>query len=53
MNRLKFWKDGCDEPLCESFSSLFALYDSKEAWVADFGEQRGVAGNWSFLFLGI
>ncbi|RVW89960.1 hypothetical protein CK203_036579 [Vitis vinifera] len=33
--RVKFWKDRwCSEqPLCEIFPSLFALYDLKEAWI--------------------
>ena len=35
--RVRFWRDKwCrDETLCESFSSLFAISLSKEAWVAD------------------
>ena len=45
--RVKFWKDRwCSEqPLCEIFPSLFALYDLKEAWVVDFWEQSGEGGN--------
>ena len=35
--RVGFWMDKwCgDEPLCESFPSLFTLSSSKKAWVAD------------------
>ena len=35
--RVRFWKDKwCgDFPLCVSFPSLFALFDSKEVWVVD------------------
>ncbi|RVW39006.1 putative ribonuclease H protein [Vitis vinifera] len=35
--RVKFWKDKwCgDEPLCESFPSLFSISMSKNAWVSD------------------
>ncbi|RVW99586.1 hypothetical protein CK203_021359 [Vitis vinifera] len=42
-SRVKFWKDRWynEEPLCETFPSLFALSDSKEAWVAYLWEQRG------------
>ena len=52
--RIKFWKDAwcSDEPLCESFPILFALSDKKEAWVADFWEERGEGGTWCFHFIG-
>ena len=35
--RVRFWKDKwCgDDPLCESFPSLFAISLAKDAWVAD------------------
>ena len=51
--RVKFWKDRwcSEEPLCEIFSSLFALFDSKEAWVANLWEHRGEGGNWNFRFV--
>ena len=48
-----FWKDRwCnEEPLCETFPSLFALSDSKEAWVAYLWEQRGKGGSWNIRFV--
>ena len=51
--RVKFWKDRwcSEEPLCEIFPSLFALFDSKEAWVIDLWEHRGEGGNWNFRFV--
>ena len=51
--RVKFWKDRwcSEEPLCEIFPSLFALFDSKEAWVANLWEHRGEGGNWNFRFV--
>ena len=51
--RVKFWKDRwcSEEPLCEIFPSLFALFDSKEAWVIDLWEHRGEGGNWNFSFV--
>ena len=51
--RVKFWKGGwcTEEPLCEVFPSLFALSDSKEAWVANLWEHRGESGNWNFRFV--
>ena len=52
-SRVKFWKDRCcsKEPLYVTFPLLFALFYSKEAWVADFWEQRGEGGNWNFHFV--
>ncbi|RVW84765.1 LINE-1 retrotransposable element ORF2 protein [Vitis vinifera] len=52
--RVKFWKDRwcSEESLCEIFPSLFALFDSKEAWVIDLWEHRGEGGNWNFRLLG-
>ena len=38
-------------PLCETFLSLFALSNLKEAWIADFWEQSGEGGIWNFLFV--
>ena len=38
-------------PLCGTFSSLFALSNLKEAWVADFLEQLGEGGNWNCYFV--
>ena len=51
--RVKFWKDRwcIEEPLCEAFRSLFALSDSKEAWVANLWEHRGESDNWNFCFV--
>ena len=51
--RVKFWKDRwcSEEPLCEIFPSLFALSNSKEAWVVDLWEHRGEGGNWNFRFV--
>ena len=51
--RVKFWKDRwcIEKPLCEAFPSLFALSDSKEAWVANLWEHRGESGNWNFRFV--
>ena len=51
--RVKFWKDRwcTEEPLCEAFPSLFALFDSKETWVTNLGEHRGESGNWNFCFV--
>lgn len=51
---LSFWKDKwCgDSPLCLSFSSLFALADSKEVWVEDiwdFSAEGGRGGMESLL----
>ena len=49
--RVKFWKDKCsEEPLCETFPSLFALFDSKEVWVVDLWEHWG-GGNWNFCLV--
>ncbi|RVW69709.1 hypothetical protein CK203_060610 [Vitis vinifera] len=53
LRRIKFWKDRwcSEEPLCEIFPSLFALSDSKEAWLVDLWEHRGEGGNWNFRFV--
>ena len=39
-----------DEPLCESFSSLFSISLSKEAWVSDVWNLDGDGGGWTPLF---
>ena len=39
-----------DEPLCESFPSLFTISSSKEAWVADVWNLDGDGGGWTPLF---
>ena len=39
-----------DEPLCESFLSLFTLSSSKEAWVVDVWNLEGDGGGWTPLF---
>ena len=51
--RVKFWKGRwcIEEPLCEAFLSLFAIFDSKEAWVANLWEHRGEGVNWNFRFV--
>ena len=41
-----------DEPLCESFPSLFTLSSSKKAWVADVWNPEGDGGGWTPLFSG-
>ena len=53
-NRVKFWKDGqcSEEPLCETFPSLFALSDSKEAWELIFGSNVGKEKIGTFILLG-
>lgn len=35
---------------CESFSSLFALFLSKEAWMADVWNPEGEGGGWTPQF---
>ena len=52
--RVKFWKDRwCSEELiCEIFPSLFVLFDSKEAWVADLWEHREKVAIGNFVLLG-
>ena len=47
--RIKFWNDKwCgDEPLNVSFSSLFALSNSKEAWVVELWQHSSEGGGWS------
>ena len=42
-----------DEPLCESFPSLFTLSSSKKAWVADVWNPEGDGGGWTPLFSGV
>ncbi|RVW49348.1 SAC3 family protein A [Vitis vinifera] len=51
--RVRFWKDKwCgDEPLCESFPSLFAISQAKDAWVSDVWNPDGVGDGWTLLFL--
>ena len=39
-----------DEPLCESFPSLFTISSSKEAWVADVWNLDGDGDGWTPLF---
>ena len=50
--RVKFWTDKwCgDEPLCVSFSSLYALAISKDAWVVYVWVQLGEKGHF-YLFI--
>ena len=50
--RVKFWMDKwCgDEPLCESFPSLFSISLSKEVWVSDVWNSDGDGGGWTLLF---
>ena len=50
--RVKFWKEiWCgNNTLCETFPSLFALADSKNAWVADCWDSLGVEGGWDPRF---
>ena len=50
--RVRFWMDKwCgDEPLCESFPSLFTISSSKEAWVADVWNPDGDRGGWTPSF---
>ena len=48
---MRFWRDKwCgDEPLCDSFPSLFAFSLSKEAWVAEVWNLEGEGGGWTLL----
>ena len=50
--RVRFWMDKwCgDEPLCESFPSLFTISSYKEAWVADVWNLDGDGDGWTPLF---
>ena len=50
--RVRFWMDKWygDEPLYESFPSLFTLSSSKEAWVADVWNPKGEEDGWTPLF---
>ena len=50
--RVRFWMDKwCgDEPLCESFPSLFSISLSKEAWVSDVWNPDGDGGGWTPFF---
>ena len=50
--RVRFWMDKWygDEPLCESFPSLFSISLSKEAWVLDVWNLDGDGGGWTPLF---
>ena len=50
--RVRFWMDKwCgDESLCESFSSLFSIYLSKEAWVLDVWNPDSDGGSWTSFF---
>ena len=51
--RIKFWKDKwCgDEPLNVSFPSLFALSNSKDAWVVELWQHSNKGGGWNLNFL--
>ena len=50
--RVRFWKDKWygDEPLCESFSSLFSMSMSKNAWVSEIWNPVGDGDGWTPLF---
>nr|CAN82017.1 hypothetical protein VITISV_003416 [Vitis vinifera] len=50
--RVRFWKDKwCgDGPLCESFSSLFSMSMSKNAWVSEVWNPVGDGDGWTPLF---
>ncbi|RVW92361.1 LINE-1 retrotransposable element ORF2 protein [Vitis vinifera] len=50
--RVRFWKDKwCgDEPLYESFPSLFAISQAKDAWVSEVWNPDGVGDGWNPLF---
>ena len=50
--RMRFWKDKwCgDEPLYESFPSLFAISQAKDAWVSEVWNPDGVGDGWTPLF---
>ena len=49
---MRFWKDKWygDEPLCESFLSLFAISLEKDAWVSDVWSPGGVGDGWTPIF---
>ena len=51
--RLRFWKDiWCgEEALCDSFPSLYALSDNKEALVADMWDSSREEGGWIPRFI--
>ena len=50
--RVRFWKDKwCgNNTLCDSFPSLYALADSKDAWVTDCWDSLGEEGGWNPYF---
>ena len=50
--RVRFWKDKwCgDGPLCESFSSLFSMSMSKNAWVSEVWNPVGDGDGWTPFF---
>ena len=50
--RVKFWKEiWCgNNTLCETFPSLFALVNSKDAWVVDCWDYLGEEGWWNPRF---
>ncbi|RVW40614.1 Retrovirus-related Pol polyprotein from transposon RE1 [Vitis vinifera] len=50
--RVRFWKDKwCgNEPLCESFPSLFVISLAKDVWVSDVWNPDGVGDGWTPLF---
>ncbi|RVW34912.1 putative ribonuclease H protein [Vitis vinifera] len=50
--KVRFWKDKwCgDEPLYESFPSLFAISRAKDVWVSEVWNPDGVGDGWTPLF---
>ena len=51
--RVRFWTDKwCgNEPLCESFSSLFSITMSKNVWVSEVWNPVGDEDGWTSLFV--
>ncbi|KAJ9676777.1 hypothetical protein PVL29_022006 [Vitis rotundifolia] len=50
--RVKFWKDKwcSDEPLCESFPSLYSISLTKDAWVSEVWNSESDGEGWTPLF---
>ena len=48
--RFQMDKQCGDEPLCESFPSLFSISLSKKAWVSDVWNPDSNGGSWTFIF---
>ena len=50
--RVRFWMDKWhgEEPLCESFPSLFSISLSKDAWVSDVWNPDGDGDGWTPIF---